>query len=59
LVSPVFDNPDNDNKQHIWVYDILHNRSIKKEMGIKEVYVNMQSSEKQIKNGENNIYFKD
>ena len=28
-------------------------------MGIKEVYVNMQSSEKQIKNGENNIYFKD
>lgn len=56
LVAPVFDKPTNSNFQHIWVYDVQADGSIKKQKGIDEAYVDMQNSENQRKKGIDNIY---
>lgn len=57
LVAPVFDTPDNSDHQHIWIYDVLPDGTIKKQKGLDEAYVDMQNSDKQIKRGQKNIEF--
>jgi len=57
LVAPVFDTPENSNLQHIWIYDVQQDGSIKKQKGINEAYVDMQNSENQRKRGKKNIEY--
>lgn len=57
LVAPVFDTPENSDLQHIWIYDVQHDGSIKKQKGINEAYVNMQNSENQRKRGIKNTEY--
>ena len=45
--------------QHIWIYDIQPDGSVKKQKGINEAYVDMQNSENQRKRGKTNIEYKE
>lgn len=57
LVAPVFDTPENSDLQHIWIYDVQKDGSVKKQKGINEAYVDMQNSENQRKRGKENIEY--
>jgi len=56
FVAPVWDKPNNSDRQHVWTYDKVSKDKIIKKRGPPLPYVDVQDNKKQLKRGESNIY---